>query len=169
MANAVQEFGLAAMSVPTLISWAKSGLPKCSHQMRAHAAPTDPACAWLQILQEALGWMTKAVQEFGLAAMSVPTLISWAKEDLGSPNAAIRTAATQLLATMHRQLGPGLGDLVKPDVKPALWVGIEDAFKSNPQEKVRVCCTATQLLAIMHCQLGPELGDLVKPDVKPAL
>ena len=92
-----------------------------------------------QVLQEALGWIAKVAQEFGLAAMSVPTLLGWAKEDLGSPNAAVRTAATQLLAAMHRQLGAGLGDLVKPDVKPAQWAGLEEAFKANPQEKVRAC------------------------------
>ena len=80
--------------------------------------------------------MAKAVQEFGLAAMTVPTLIGWAKEDLASPNAGVRAAATQLLATMHAQLGPGLADLVKPDVKPALWTGLEEAFKANPQQQV---------------------------------
>ena len=90
----------------------------------------------MQVLQEALGWMAKSVQEFGLAAMSVPTLISWAKEDLGSPNAGVRSAATQLLAVMHQQLGPGLGDMIKPDVKPALWTGLEEAFKANPQQQV---------------------------------
>ena len=87
--------------------------------------------------------------------MSVPTLIGWAKEDLGSPNAAVRTAATQLLATMHRQLGAGLGDLVRPDVKPALWTGIEEAFKANPQSPSQV----GDLLACLNVplkQLGPD-------------
>ena len=89
------------------------------------------------MLVESLAWMAKAVQEFGLATLNVQLLIGWGKEDLGSPNAAVRTAATQLLAAAHRQLGPGLADMIKPDVKPALWAGLEEAFKANPQQQVQ--------------------------------
>ena len=91
-----------------------------------------------QVLVESLAWMAKAVQEFGLGTTNVQLLIGWGKEDLGSPNAAVRTAATQFLASAHRQLGPGLADMIKNDVKPALWTGLEEAFKANPQQQVIV-------------------------------
>ena len=98
----------------------------------------------LQVLVESLAWMAKAVQEFGLGSLNVQLLIGWGKEDLGSPNAAVRTAATQFLATAHRQLGPGLADMIKNDVKPALWSGLEEAFKANPQQQVSLDCETWQ-------------------------
>ena len=80
--------------------------------------------------------MGRTVDEFGLGVITVPALLGWAKEDLGSTNAAIRNSAIALMATCHKQLGPGLVAMLKADVKPALMSALEDAFKANPQQQV---------------------------------
>jgi len=59
----------------------------------------------LQVLTEAINWINVAVSDFLLPAFDVKSVINWAKEGLGSANAATRTAATQLLGTLHGFLG----------------------------------------------------------------
>ena len=81
--------------------------------------------------------MASAVEEFGLGTVDVKTLIDNMKVDLSSTNATIRNAGINLLSTAHKQLGPGLADMLRSDVKPALMTALEDAFKRNPQEQVR--------------------------------
>ena len=87
-----------------------------------------------KVLTEALNWLTQAIQEFGLPSFSVPALLEWAKADLGSSTPAVRTAAVALLGTMHSFLGPGLAEMVRPDVKPALWTTVEARFQDCPQQ-----------------------------------
>lgn len=79
--------------------------------------------------------MATAVEEFGLGAIDVKALIDNMKLDLASTNAIIRNAAINLLSVSHKQLGPGLADMLRSDVKPALMTALEDAFKRNPQEQ----------------------------------
>lgn len=45
--------------------------------------------------------------------------------------------AVALLGRAHRQLGPGLVDLVRSDVKPAQLAPLEEAFTANPLQQVR--------------------------------
>ena len=66
--------------------------------------------------------------------------------DLGSTNAAVRNAATQLMATCHKQLGPDLASMIRNDVKPALMTALEEAFKKNPRTQV---CTSALLGVIL--------------------
>lgn len=89
-----------------------------------------------QVLSEALAWMSKTVDEFGLPTFNVGTLLSWAKDDLASTNAPVRNAAVALLAICHKQLGTGLHAMVQNDVKPAQWAVLEEAFASHPQQQV---------------------------------
>ena len=63
--------------------------------------------------------------------------------DLASTNAAVRNAAINLMATCHKQLGPGLAAMIRSDVKPALMTALEDAFKSNPQQQVTLTIVST--------------------------
>lgn len=72
-----------------------------------------------QVLTEAINWISLAVSDFLLPAFNVKSLIDWAKEDLGSANAATRTAATQLLGCLHKFLGPPLGESC-PEILPGL-------------------------------------------------
>ena len=90
----------------------------------------------LQVLSESINWMATAVEDFGLGTLDVKALIDNMKVDLASTNATIRNAAISLLTVAHKQLGPGLADMLRSDVKPALMTALEDAFKRNPQEQV---------------------------------
>jgi hypothetical protein len=56
--------------------------------------------------------------------------------DLGSTNAGVRNAATLLMATCHKQLGPDLAAMIRNDIKPALMTALEEAFKKNPRTQV---------------------------------
>lgn len=49
--------------------------------------------------------------------------------------AGARNAAVALLAAAHRQLGPGLADMVRQNVKPALMATLEEAFAANPLQQ----------------------------------
>jgi hypothetical protein len=69
-----------------------------------------PCC--VQVLTETFGWIRTAVTDFLLPAFNVKSLIDWSKEGLGNANSATRTAAVQLLGTMHAFLGPALGNMV---------------------------------------------------------
>ncbi|KAK9795603.1 hypothetical protein WJX73_007429 [Symbiochloris irregularis] len=89
-----------------------------------------------KVLSEAIAWMAKSIEEFGLPAFSVAAILQWAKEDLASTNAPVRNAAVALLATCHKQLGPGLAPMIQTDVKPAQWTLLEEAFAANPQQQV---------------------------------
>lgn len=81
--------------------------------------------------------MATAVDEFGLRTIDVKVLIDNMKADLASTNATVRNAAINVLSNAHKQLGAGLADMLRSDVKPALMTALEDAFKRNPQEQVR--------------------------------
>jgi hypothetical protein len=73
-----------------------------------------PCCLTLcvQVLTETFGWIRTAVADFLLPAFNVKSLIDWSKEGLGNANSSTRTAAVQLLGTMHAFLGPALGSMV---------------------------------------------------------
>ncbi|KAF6262791.1 armadillo-type protein [Scenedesmus sp. NREL 46B-D3] len=87
-----------------------------------------------KVLTEAINWVTLAVNDFLLPAFNVAVLLGWAKEDLGSANAATRTAAVQMLGCLHTFLGPPLGDMVRADLKPALMATVEAEFAKQPQQ-----------------------------------
>lgn len=101
---------------------------------------------FLKVLAEALAWKGTAVEAFGLAALDVALLIGWMRADLGSSNAGVRNGAIALLATAHRQLGPGLAPMLSQHVKPALMATLEAAFKANP-------------VAQVHCPASPATRD----------
>jgi hypothetical protein len=94
--------------------------------MHTHARTppfTLPAHAPSQVLTEAYNWIRGAVVDFLLPAFRVPALLCWAKEGLGSANAATRTAAVQLLGCMHAFLGGGLADMVSARVVGVVLCG----------------------------------------------
>ena len=131
MAIAAEESGLAKMNAST-------ALTSSGHE----DIGTADEVLLLQVLSESISWMATAVEEFGLAVMPRPALIDWMKADLASSNAAIRNAAINFLGVCHRQMGPGLADLLRSDVKPALMTALEECFSKNPQQSVGTsrCC-----------------------------
>ena len=75
--------------------------------------------------------MARALEEFGVATVSVKTLITWLKADLGHTNAPIRQAAIAVLTVMHRSMGDKLGDLLRADIKPALMTTVQDQWNES--------------------------------------
>lgn len=53
-----------------------------------------------------------------------------------SSNAPVRNAAVSVLGICHRQLGPSLAALVRPDLKPAQVAILDETFAANPQQPV---------------------------------
>ncbi|GAX77872.1 hypothetical protein CEUSTIGMA_g5314.t1 [Chlamydomonas eustigma] len=86
-----------------------------------------------KILSECLMLIGQIIEDFGISQLPVKNLLEWAKEDLGSANAGVRNAVIQMLGVMHRFLGPPLGDMIRPDVKPALMTAIDNEFSKNPK------------------------------------
>ncbi|KAL7422401.1 hypothetical protein Q5752_003047 [Cryptotrichosporon argae] len=78
---------------------------------------------------DALGWIKQQVIEFGIAGIPLRDLISFVKTALGSPNAAVRSSATQLLVQIKIFVGAG-GLSQWPGLTPDISGFIEDL---NPQ------------------------------------
>eukprot|EP00798_Chlamydomonas_sp_ICE-L_P001437 gene1437-32811_t len=87
------------------------------------------------VLSEGLNWLSMAVEGYGLASLDVKALIGWCKEDLLSPNAGVRNSTIHLLGTIHKFLGPPLGDMIRADVKPALMSAIDGEFAKCPKHE----------------------------------
>lgn len=99
--------GLLHISPPSLLT------------LHVHTHALSPT----QVLTETFKWVSTAVTAFLLPAFKVPSLIDWAKEGMGNASAATRTAAVQLLGTMHAFLGPGLAELVRGGLLHGCWAG----------------------------------------------
>lgn len=113
------------------------------------------------MLNEALVWMAKAIEEFGLSSLDVKLLIDWMIADLGSSNVGVRNAATTLLGTAHKQLGPGLVPMLSQHVKPALMTSLNDAFKANPLTKVHARFHMVVSRHGNHTRLGVSYSSLI--------
>ena len=56
---------------------------------------------------DALAWIKQQLTDFGIAGIPLRELISFVKTALGSPNAAVRSSATQVLVTIKIFVGGG--------------------------------------------------------------
>ncbi len=85
-----------------------------------------------KVLSESLAWMATVVEEFGLATVDLPALLSWLIADLGSPNAPVRNQAMGVLGRCHVQVGGGLMSQLAESLKPAQVTALEEIFRKNP-------------------------------------
>lgn len=60
-----------------------------------------------KVLADSLTWVEQVLVEFGIAGLSLRSLIDFLKTTLGNSNAAVRTNATKTLVTMKLFAGPG--------------------------------------------------------------
>ena len=97
----------------------------------------DTVTPWYRLVPELHHWchrMYKGRQRRALVshsgALSCPYCVL-------TPSCACATQAVVLLARAHRQLGPGLTDMVRMNVKPVQLATIEEAFVANPLQAVR--------------------------------
>ncbi|KAI0781028.1 ARM repeat-containing protein [Trametes elegans] len=80
-----------------------------------------------KMLADALTWIEQALKEFGIAGLSLRSLIEFLKTALKNSNAAVRTSATKTLVTVKLFAGPSIKDLLE-DVNPQLLATIMSEF-----------------------------------------
>lgn len=90
---------------------------QCGHRtLRQVALAYDPLNKQKapKVLADALTWVDSAVLEFGIAGLSLRTLIEFLKTALKNSNAAVRTSATKTLVTVKLFAGAGMSSLSNP-------------------------------------------------------
>ncbi|KAJ3560020.1 hypothetical protein NP233_g11105 [Leucocoprinus birnbaumii] len=80
-----------------------------------------------KVLADAVTWIDTVVQEFGIAGLTLRSLIDFLKAALGNANAQVRTSATKALVTVKLFAGPVLKDLIQ-DLNPQLLNTITAEF-----------------------------------------
>ncbi|KAI0374798.1 ARM repeat-containing protein [Pilatotrama ljubarskyi] len=80
-----------------------------------------------KVLADALTWIDQALVEFGIAGLSLRSLIDFLKTALKNSNAAVRTSATKTLVTVKLFAGSSIKDLLE-DLNPQLLTTILSEF-----------------------------------------
>ncbi|KAH7107844.1 ARM repeat-containing protein [Auriculariales sp. MPI-PUGE-AT-0066] len=80
-----------------------------------------------KVIADSIAWINVALQEFGIAGLSLRPLIDFLKEGLKNSNAAVRTSATNCIITVKLFAGPSIKDLIQ-DLNPQLLATITSEF-----------------------------------------
>ncbi|KAF6765176.1 microtubule associated protein [Ephemerocybe angulata] len=80
-----------------------------------------------KVIADAMTWISSALNEFGIAGVSLRALIDFLKVTLTNSNAAVRTNATKTLVTIKVFAGSSVKDLLE-DVNPQLLATITSEF-----------------------------------------
>ncbi|KAG8688770.1 Microtubule-associated protein, microtubule dynamics during spindle orientation, partial [Ceratobasidium sp. 395] len=80
-----------------------------------------------KVFADSLGWIKQALTDFGIAGLSMRTLIDFLKTALQNSNAAVRSSATSTLVTLRLFAGPAIKDFLE-DLNPQLLTTIEAEF-----------------------------------------
>ncbi|KAG8719475.1 Microtubule-associated protein, microtubule dynamics during spindle orientation [Ceratobasidium sp. 394] len=80
-----------------------------------------------KVFADSLGWIKQALTDFGIAGLSMRTLIDFLKTALQNSNAAVRSSATSTLVTLRLFAGPAIKDFLE-DLNPQLLATIESEF-----------------------------------------
>ncbi|KAG9105033.1 Microtubule-associated protein, microtubule dynamics during spindle orientation [Ceratobasidium sp. 370] len=80
-----------------------------------------------KVFADSLGWIKQALTDFGIAGLSMRTLIDFLKTALQNSNAAVRSSATSTLITLRLFAGPAIKDFLE-DLNPQLLATIESEF-----------------------------------------
>jgi hypothetical protein len=157
IATAVDEFGVAKLDVRQLINWCIADLDSRDATVRSavrvrHSAVTvlrrltlwlqciilaDSITPWYRLVLGSHAWchrMYKGHQHRALVSHSGALSCPYCVLEMSR---ACAMQAVVLLARAHRQLGPGLTDMVRMNVKPVQLATIEEAFAANPLQAVR--------------------------------
>lgn len=65
-----------------------------------------------KVFADSLAWVKQALTDFGIAGLSMRTLIDFLKGALQNSNAAVRSSATSTLVTLRLFAGPGMCNLL---------------------------------------------------------
>nr|KAJ3421325.1 Microtubule-associated protein, microtubule dynamics during spindle orientation [Polyrhizophydium stewartii] len=79
-------------------------------------------------IADVLAWINENLLEFTTVGVKVKVLVDFCKLNLGNSNAAVRTAATNVLVTVFRCVGSDLRGLIQ-DVTPQLMTTLEAEFE----------------------------------------
>ncbi|KAG8968617.1 Microtubule-associated protein, microtubule dynamics during spindle orientation [Tulasnella sp. 419] len=80
-----------------------------------------------KVLADSIAWIGQALTEFGVAGLSLRSLIDFLKTGLKNSNAAVRSSATSTLVTVKLFVGSGVKDFLE-DLNPQLLATIESEF-----------------------------------------
>ncbi|KAJ4487992.1 microtubule associated protein [Lentinula aciculospora] len=80
-----------------------------------------------KVLADAIAWINSALTDFGIAGLSLRSLIDFLKNALQNSNATVRTSATKALVNMKLFAGSGIKDLLE-DLNPQLLNTITSEF-----------------------------------------
>lgn len=79
--------------------------------------------------QHYLEWLKVAIKDFGASSFPIPFLGQFCQLELENKNAAVRTAAVEVMGALYNQLGPRLQAVAMSDeMKPALKQLLEAEF-----------------------------------------
>ncbi|EPQ58151.1 microtubule associated protein, partial [Gloeophyllum trabeum ATCC 11539] len=104
-----------------------------------------------KVLADSLTWIESAVVEFGVAGVSLRSLIDFLKTALQNSNAAVRTNATKTLVTIKLFAGSGIKDLLG-DLNPQLMNTISNEFDKVEGTPPPVPTRTSRDLAAMSSQ-----------------
>lgn len=77
-----------------------------------------------KVLADSVAWIDQALKEFGVAGLSLRSLIEFLKLALKHSNATVRTSGTKALVTVKLFAGGG-------DTTPIIWLGSDIALTSG--------------------------------------
>ncbi|KAG8985770.1 Microtubule-associated protein, microtubule dynamics during spindle orientation [Tulasnella sp. JGI-2019a] len=80
-----------------------------------------------KVLADSITWIGQALTDFGIAGLSLRSLVDFLKEGLKNSNAAVRSSATNTLVTLRLFAGAGIKDLLQ-DLNPQLLATIDTEF-----------------------------------------
>ncbi|KAI0831213.1 ARM repeat-containing protein [Trametes gibbosa] len=99
-----------------------------------------------KVLADSLTWVEQALVEFGIAGLSLRSLIEFLKAALKNSNAAVRTSATKTLVTVKLFAGSSIKDLLE-DLNPQLLTTILSEFdKVEGTPAPEPTCTSADLV-----------------------
>jgi cytoskeleton-associated protein 5 len=81
-------------------------------------------------------WAETALREFGVLTCDVRAVTTACRDWLDNANAGVRTAATAVLAELHRQTGGAVDDTVLAELKPATAARIKTAFGDCSEQEM---------------------------------
>ncbi|KAG8908511.1 Microtubule-associated protein, microtubule dynamics during spindle orientation [Tulasnella sp. 403] len=80
-----------------------------------------------KVLADSISWIGQALTDFGIAGLSLRSLVEFLKTALKNSNAAVRSSATNTLVTLRLFAGPSVRDLLE-DLNPQLLSTIDTEF-----------------------------------------
>lgn len=103
-----------------------------------------------KVLADSITWIESAITEFGIAGISLRTLIEFLKTALGNSNAAVRTSATKAMVTVKLFAGPSVKDLLEglnPQLLNTILAEFDKVEGNSPPEPVRKSADLAQMEA----------------------